>query len=51
MGLIADLCEGVQLVNISTTFHVWVDYLVVHPTNRKWVTTLVINGIGGVSHL
>ena len=26
-------------------------YLVVHPTNRKWVTTLVINGIGGVSPL
>ena len=22
-------------------------YLVVHPTNRKWVITLVINGIGG----
>ena len=22
-------------------------YLVAHPTNRKWVTTLVINGISG----
>ena len=27
-------------------------YLVAHPTNRKWVTTLVINGIsGGNVHL
>ena len=26
-------------------------YLVAHPTNRKWVTTLVINGISGVSPL
>ena len=26
-------------------------YLVVHPTNRKWVVTLVINGISGVSPL
>ena len=26
-------------------------YLVVHPTNRKWVITLVINGISGVSPL
>ena len=26
-------------------------YLVVDPTNRKWVTTLVINGISGVSPL
>ena len=25
--------------------------MVVHPTNRKWVTTLVINGISGVSPL
>ena len=22
-------------------------YLVVHPTDRKWVTTLVVNGISG----
>ena len=27
------------------------EYLVVHPTNRKWVITLVINGISGVSPL
>ena len=27
-------------------------YLVAHPTNRKWVTTLVIDGIsGGNVHL
>ena len=26
-------------------------YLVVHPTNRKWVITLVIDGISGVSPL
>ena len=30
----------------------WKPYLVAHPTNRKWVTTLVINGIsGGNVHL
>ena len=28
-----------------------IHYLVVHPTNRMWVTTLVINGIDGVSPL
>ena len=28
------------------------DYLLAHPTHRKWVTTLVINGIsGGNVHL
>ena len=26
-------------------------YLVVHPTDRKWVITLVVNGISGVSPL
>ena len=32
--------------------HFWQCYLVVHPTNRKWVITLVINGIsGGNVHL
>ena len=25
----------------------WFSYLVAHPTNRKWVATLVINGISG----
>ena len=29
----------------------WCDHLVSYPTNRKWVTTLVLNGISGVCPL
>ena len=36
--------------NFAST-HEGSPYLVAHPTNRKWVTTLVINGISGVSPL
>ena len=48
-------CPGrLRLTQLFDDVILWftVLYLVVHPTNRKWVITLVINGIsGGNVHL